>query len=222
MPLSVLRNHSHFSHICRIHVNLPPLNDLAAADRYMRTTSDASHYGLSAWVKKLRASDGKLSDPEQKRMDYISTIKMPIDEVADLLQELPRMDELIIYVTSEVHEIAIIDFVLSGLLQLRGIKHAQFLYRIKESVISSIVEGAIENYIRIMEPRLLDLERRLESAPTVTASEGVEGLSLEAIEMLEMLEVTRRSMLRFHQLRPEGLDSDIGTRIMLLGTIMGD
>ena len=216
IPLSVLRNHSHLSYIRRVHVNLPLLNDLAAADRFMRRTIYAKYYGLRAWTKKLLASDGKLPDVEQRRMDYINMMKMPIDEVADVLEKLPRIDELVIHVTSETHEIAIIDFVISGLLQLRGIKHAQFLYRAKESLIFMVEETMMENKLKMMEPRLLDLERQLESTTIFTRPEGVPGLSPEAVEMLEMLEVTRRSMLFFRQSIPEGLDIDIGIPIALL------
>ncbi len=221
ISLAVLQNHSHFSRICRVHINLPPLNDLLAADMYMRTTSYASHYGLSAWVEKLRLSDGQPSEPDQERMDYINMSKGPVDEVAELVQKLLRINELVIFLNSEKYEVAFIEYVISGLLQLRGVHHAQLLYRAKEFLYTADDEWTFLR-VAMMEPRLRDLERQLESAPSTQVSEKVPGLSPGALEMLEMLDTMRRRLLLIRQLRPTFLDSNVDTTLPALGNIMAE
>ena len=121
IPLAVLQNHTHFSRICRIHINLRGMRDLLGIDMFMRTACYASEYGLSAWGEKLRVSNGQPLEVEQRRMDYINTIKGPVDEVAEVLQKLPRMTELLIFSTLHSYEISFFEFVISKLLRLRGV-----------------------------------------------------------------------------------------------------
>ena len=212
IPLAIVRSHSHFSHICRVQINLPDINQLLAADMYMRTVSYASHHGLSAWVDKLRASNGQPSEEEQERMDYIDMIKRPVDEVAEVLQALPRINELVLLLTAESYEVTFVEFVLSGLLQLCGVQHVQILYKEQESLRPPSGERA-KLRTSMMEPRLRDLEKQMESGPSTQAAESVDGISPEALEMLQMLRSMRRRLLLYRQLKSDFMNTEGGLTI---------
>ena len=221
IPLSVIRTHRHFSQLCRLHVNLPEMRDLSGADMYMRTTSYASHYGLSAWVEKLRTTGGVLSKEERERMDYINQIKQPIDEVAGVLRLLPRINEFVIFFKSESYEVAFIEYVASGLLQLRCIRRARCLYWPAEGVRYGQMQLA-KLRDEMMEPRLHSLERQLESRSVPTASKSIAGLSPDALEMLKMLEAMRKRMLLIRELRSDFTNDEVDQTLPVLTNIIGE
>ena len=221
IPLAIIRTHRHLPQICRLHVNLPDMRDLFAADMYMWTTSYASPHGLSACVDKLHATGGELSEGERERMDYINQIKKPIDEVAGVLRILPRINELVIFFKSESYEVAFIEYVAFGLLQLRSIKSAQCLYRPAEGLrFGSMHLAKLRD--EMMAPRMRVLERELESFSVPKAGEPVAGLSPEALEMLEMLEAMRKRMLLIRELRSEFINDNVDQTLPILTSIMGE
>ena len=221
IPLEILRNHRHLSQVCRLHIQLPDMRDLFAADMYMRTTSYASYHGLGAWVEKLVATGGELSEEERKRMNYIKQIKKPIDEVAEVLRMLPRIDELVIVFKSESHEVAFIEYVASGLLHLRRIKRAHCLYRPAEGMRFGATHLA-KLRDDMMAPRMRELEREIESDSMSNPRQPVVGLSPEALEMLEMLEAMRNRMLLIRELRSEFKDSNVDQALPILTVFKGD
>lgn len=221
IPLAVLRTHRHLSHMRRLHVNLPEMRDLLAADMYMRATSYASHHGLSAWIEKLVAAGGKLPDEEGERMTYVKQIKAPIDEVAELLQCLPRIDRLAVIFPSERHEPGFIEHLTSGILHLRGVKYAQCHYTWSTNCGNTGPENwhsilhAVNLREAMMAPRMRDLERHLKSLSAPKGYPQVMGLSAEAIEMLVLLEAMRDRTLLIQDLRSNFEDRQVDKALVL-------
>ena len=218
LPLSIFRSHIHVAKIRNLHVSLPDLRDLIGVDMWMRTTSYASHHGIGAWIDKVLGRGGALDEAEAERMSYVQKIKGPVDEVAQVLRTLPRIDQLVIIFQSERYEIAFIEHVASQVLQLRGIKHAQCLYR------HSSFSEARKLREDMMAPRTHDLEQQLQSPPVTKAKSQGTILSAEAVEMLHLLQAMQNRLLCIRELRAEFMDSRVDTTLPLLNDrdIMGN
>ena len=121
MSCSILKHHANFENIKRIHVSLPPLNDLIGVDVYMQKSSYAAFNGINAWVSKCLKAGGSIDYQERDRMDYVRQTKRPIDEVADLLETLPRIENLYLSLQLAEVNISFTTFMLQGLLALRNV-----------------------------------------------------------------------------------------------------
>lgn len=220
IPLVVLRNHSHLSQIRKLHVDLPEMCDLLAADMYMRSTSYASHYGLCAWVEKLGTNGGSLSDADRERLNYVKRIKAPIDEIAQILRTLPRIDHLSIFFKSEKYEVAFIEYVTSSLLGLRGIKRAHCVYNWSTGRAQLRDSFPVELREYMMAPRMHRLERDLESLLAPKSDPQAMGLSVEANQMLMLLEAVRDRMLLVREMRSKFQDSRVDAALPILTNIM--
>ena len=221
IPLAVLRNHRHVAQLRRLHVELPEMHDLLGTDMYMRTTSYASHHGLGAWIEKLGANGGTLSDGDHERLKYIKQIKAPIDEVAQLLRTLPRIDHLVIVFRSESQEVTFIEYVTSSLLDLRGIKSAHCVYEWSKGKAQLLRKShSVKLRHHMMAPRMHRLERDLESLSAPKSDPHVIGLSAEAVEGLVMLEAVRDRMLLIREMRVEYQDSRVDVALPIPTNVM--
>lgn len=129
LPYSVLRSHHNFQDIRRFHVSLPPFDDLLGIDMYMLKSSYAAFNGINGWVRKCSKQGGHIDAQERERMDYIQRTKGPIDEIAALLQNLPRIEELHLGFQQPLQrEISFGTYLLRGMIALRDIKKARCFY----------------------------------------------------------------------------------------------
>ena len=129
MPLSMLQAHPNFRDIRRLHISLPPYSeDLAGIDMYMKKTSYAAFNGINAWVRKCLKADCLLDAKEIERMEYVKTIKEPIDEVGKSLQQLPRLDQLWLSLQPQPRYITFTEYLLQGILKTRGVVTARCFY----------------------------------------------------------------------------------------------
>ena len=154
-------------------------------------------------------------------MNYIKQIKTPIDETAGILRTLPRIDHLVIVIKSESHEITFIEYVASGLLQLRGIKRAQCFYHWSAGTTRRPRESySVKLRDHMMTPRMHSLERDLESLLAPKTDPQMTGLSAEAVEMFVMLEAMRDRMLLIRDLRSKYKDSEVEAALPVLTNII--
>ena len=129
MPLSIFQAHPNFRDIRRLHISLPPYSeDLAGIDMYMKKTSYAAFNGINAWVRKCLKTDCLLDAKEIERMEYVKTIKEPIDEVGKSLQQLPRLDQLWLSLQPQPRYINFTEYLLQGILKTRGVGTARCFY----------------------------------------------------------------------------------------------
>ena len=129
LPLSVLRNHPHLQSIRRLHVSLPRYGgDLSGVDMFMKRTSYAAFHGIDAWVSKCLKAGGRIDSQERERMNYFQQFKKPIDEIGELLQELPQMDQLCLTFQTHPYDIPTTEYLLQGILKKRGIANARCFY----------------------------------------------------------------------------------------------
>ena len=129
MPLTMLQAHPNFRDIRRLHISLPPYSkDLAGIDMYMAKTSYAAFNGINAWIRKCVKEDCLLDSKEKERMEYVRTIKDPIDEVGKLIQQLPRLDQLWLSLQPQPKYITFTEYLLQGMLGTRGVGTARCFY----------------------------------------------------------------------------------------------
>ena len=129
MPLSMLQAHPNFRDIRRLHISLPPYSeDLAGIDMYMKQTSYAAFNGISAWVRKCLKADCLLDTKEMERMEYVKTMKEPIDEVGKSLRQLPRIDHLWLSLQPQLKYITFTEYLLQGILETRDVGTARCFY----------------------------------------------------------------------------------------------
>ena len=126
MPLSMLQAHPNFRDIRRLHISLPPFSaDLAGIDMYMKVTSYAAFNGINAWIRKCLKADCLLDAKEMERMEYVKSIKEPIDEVGKSLQQLFRIDQLCLSLQPQPRYISFTEYLLQGILETRGVGAAR-------------------------------------------------------------------------------------------------
>ena len=95
----------------------------------MKKTSFAAFYGINAWVEKCLNDDSSPEHEELERMRYISSTKEPIDEVGQLLQTLPRIDQLRLSFQARDFNISFAEFLLDGILtKIRNAKNVRCFY----------------------------------------------------------------------------------------------
>ena len=129
MPLTMLQAHPNFRDIRRLHISLPPYSeDLAGIDMYMKKTSYAAFNGINAWVRKCLKADCLLDAQEIERMEYVKTIKEPIDEVGRLLQQQPRLDQLWLSLQPQFKYTTFTEYLLQGILEIRDVGTARCFY----------------------------------------------------------------------------------------------
>ncbi|MCJ1450652.1 hypothetical protein MMC28_000985 [Mycoblastus sanguinarius] len=128
LPISLLRNHSNFENIRRLHVSLPHFDDLSGVDMFMKKTSYAAFHGINGWIRKCAKDDGRLDAQERERMEYIKQFKEPLDEIGKLLHILPRVDQLNLSLSAGQFDISFIEYLLDGILQRRNVRNAACFY----------------------------------------------------------------------------------------------
>ena len=129
IPLTMLQAHPNFRDIRQLHISLPPFSkDLAGIDMYMKRTSYAAFNGINAWIRKCVKGDCLLDAKERERMEYVTTIKDPIDEVGRLLRQLPRLDRLWLSFEPNYKGITCTEYLLQGILETRGVGIARCCY----------------------------------------------------------------------------------------------
>ena len=121
IPCSILRHHSNFQNVKRLHVSLPPLHDLLGVDVFMQKSSYAAFNGINAWTNKCLKVGGRIDEQERDRMHYVQHTKGPIDEVAGLLQALPRIDNLFLSLQRSRVDISFTTFMLQGFVALQNV-----------------------------------------------------------------------------------------------------
>lgn len=128
LPFSTLKDHSNLQNIRRIHVSLPPFDDLLGVDVYMQKSSYAAFHGINAWIRKHSETGGCVDQKDQDRLDYVRQIKEPIDEVAALLRTLPRIDQLHLSLQAREREIGFAEYMVARLLTLRNVHSVRAFY----------------------------------------------------------------------------------------------
>ena len=128
LPFSILKCHANFQNIRRVHVSLPPLDDLLGIDVYMQKSSYAAFNGINGWIRKCSKTGNRIDDKERDRMNYIEQIKGPVDEVGKLLQTLPRIDNLYVSFQAREREIVFAEYIVQQLLLLRNVSSVHAFY----------------------------------------------------------------------------------------------
>lgn len=128
LPLSVLRRHINRLDIRRLHVSLPPFDDLIGVDAFMRRSSYAGFHGISAWVRKCAKQGGCLDHQEEQRMAYVRKYKEPVDEIGDFIREMPRLDHLSISFQLGDFDITHIEYLIGEILEKREVGVAKCFY----------------------------------------------------------------------------------------------
>ena len=128
LPLSSLRRYTNFHKIKQVHLSLPSFNDLLGIDVYMQKSSYAAFNGINAWIARCLQHGGSLDKMEKNRMEYIQRTKEAIDEVGEMVLNLPQIDSLYLSLQARDREIAFAEFMLQGLLNLRNIRTVRAFY----------------------------------------------------------------------------------------------
>lgn len=129
LPYSLLVAHQNFQNIRRLHISLPPFNDLAGVDMYMKKSSYAAFNGINAWIRKCSKTDMCPDDQERNRMNYVKSTKEPIDQIGELLQNLPRLDQLCLSFQARELDITFSEYLLEGILtKIRNVSNVRCFY----------------------------------------------------------------------------------------------
>lgn len=129
LPISLLATHQNFQNIRRLHISLPPFDDLSGIDMYMKKSSFASFNGINAWIRKCTTTGLRPDDQEKVRMDYIAPTKEPIDQIGELLQTLPRIDQLGLSFQARELDVSFTEYLLEGILtKIRNVGTVRCFY----------------------------------------------------------------------------------------------
>jgi hypothetical protein len=128
LQYAVLQHHRNFQDIRKFYVSLPPLDDLLGVDMYMQKSSYAAFHGIGGWIRKCSKQAGCIDDQESERISYIQQIKQPINEIGELLQKSPRIDELHLSLQAREREISFASYMLQALITPRKVGKARCLY----------------------------------------------------------------------------------------------
>ena len=146
LPYPILQRHLNFQNIRHVHVSMPPFGDLLGIDIYLQKSSYAAFNGINAWVAQCVKAGGAIDEKDSERMAYVQQIKEPIDQIALLLQTLPRIENL--HVTLQVKErlITFMEYMLKPVLALQNVKRFRACWVSQQRGIYLVDPG----------PRLLD------------------------------------------------------------------
>jgi len=128
IPFSVLRSHTNLENVRRLHISLPPFDDLIGVDVFMRKSSYAGFHGISAWLRKCATRDNQLDEQEKERLGYIQKYKIFLDEVGRMLQTLPRLDQLYLSFQTGKFDVYCREYLLSEILLRRNVRLAKCFY----------------------------------------------------------------------------------------------
>ena len=150
---SALQRHSNLQDVRNWYISIPELDDLIGVDAYMRRASIAGLYGINIWQDRCARERGCLADEEKNRMAYVQKYKDPVDEVGKMLQSLPRIDILSLGLGYGTYGITCREYILSEILQRRGVKQAMCFYvntRKGERVIDHY-HSSLERYRQLLQ-----------------------------------------------------------------------
>lgn len=159
---------------------------------YMQKSSHAAFNGINAWVCRCSKQGGHIDAQERDRMDYIQTVKGPIDETGDLLQMSPRIKELHLSFQSIEREISFATYMLQGMTALRSFSKTRCFY-VTGSGTSHVEPVSIPDEVRAR-----DIERLLKDP---IKEKELSHLSKDVEEMRSLL----RSIRAKQQLDPATL-----------------
>lgn len=129
LPYPLLVAHQNIPNIRRLHISLPPFDDLAGVDMYMKKASYAAFNGINAWIRKCTKADLRPDDQEWNRMEYIKPTKDPIDQVGELLETLSRLDQLCLSFQARDVDITFTEYLLEGILtKVRNVSNVRCFY----------------------------------------------------------------------------------------------
>lgn len=128
VPYAVLRHHRNFQDIRKFHVSLPPFDDLNDIDEYSPSWARKAFADFSGCIEKCADQAGCIDYYDWDRMRYIQQIKGPIDEMGELLQNSPRIDELHLSLQAREQRLSFAIYMLQALITPRKVSNAHCLY----------------------------------------------------------------------------------------------
>ncbi|MCJ1274143.1 hypothetical protein MMC21_001938 [Puttea exsequens] len=200
LPYSLVAKHQNLHNIRRLYVSLPIFDDLSGVDMYMKKSSYAAFHGINGWVRKCSKSGRQLDAQEKERMSYVQQSKAPLDELGQLLQILPHIDELVIGFQPVKREIDFAEYLLDALLAVRHVGSVRCFY-IAESQPLSPAQFLVR--LPVPDLRIPDVVER--SKPPIVERctrllEGVASINAKKVSNLATSGDGLTDMDRMHQL----------------------
>ena len=190
IPLSAVKTHRGLRRARKWHVNLPSLDPLIGIDVYMRVSSSAKFYGITAWINRRVQEGGKLTEQEQDRMIYTRHFKNPLDEVAAYLGDLNRIEQLGMTLALSNLDIHCLEFLVEGFYDIQRMEQVKLFPRLLPFCrVDRVHEHPMHRTICQIEA---DLQNRKEALPPTSIDPS---LSSDAIEMYKMLKSIRKRQL---------------------------
>lgn len=128
LPYPILQRHFNFQNVRNVHISTPPFGDLLGINVYLQRSSYAAFNGINAWVNHCVKAGGTIDEKDSERMAYVQQFKEPIDQIAQLLQTLPRIENLHLSIQVEERLITFVEYMLQRVLALRNVNHFRAFY----------------------------------------------------------------------------------------------
>ena len=163
-PLPQLQCHQNLQDLRKVYISLPPLDGLLGVNYFFISRQH--------WVQKPQRKTDDISPEEDERMAIVQRMKDPLDEIGDLLTDLPNLETLSIGFAPDALTIAIRKYMLERLLRVRGLKSASCFVHKEVAHFRAELRVAFDGpRSKYTEPCFAEIEHILQSPPSTLEGE---------------------------------------------------